>query len=103
MRHFASLVAGKLIVLTMVLPAFAADAPAQDVFERGATLHFGEVDVRLDESSSRWNSARQGNIDLNRNTFLFGRQDTYRAIDTHNGISEPELGTTVGVGLGFTF
>ena len=92
------------LALLVALPTFSpAHAESRDAFARGETLYLGEVKVRLGEDESRWGSVRQGSIDLDKNTFVFGRQDTYQSLTTRNGIDLPAKGATIGVGMGFSF
>lgn len=92
-----------LAMMAALSPWSPAQAEGQDAFERKETLYLGQVAVRLGEDESRYGSTRQGNIDLDGNTFVFGREDTYQSLTTLNGIDLPKTGATVGVGMGFTF
>lgn len=92
-----------IAAMAPLLPAHAQQLQEQDAFARGQVLYLGELDIRLDKDQSRWGETRQGNIDLNRNTFLFGREDTYETLASRSGIDQPEKGATIGVGMGFTF
>jgi len=92
-----------LALIAAMSPALPAYSQEQTAFSRGDTIYLGDVDIRLGEEKSRWGSTRQGNIDLTKNAFLFGREDTYETLTTRNGIDLPERGATIGVGMGFTF
>lgn len=86
-------------------PGLAPIAVAQDLdaFDRGETVHLGDVDIRLGKEDSRWVRQRQGNIDLDKNTYLFGREDTYESMLSRKGIADPAVGATVGLGMTFKF
>jgi len=75
-----------LALIAAVSPALPAYGQEQNAFARGDILRLGEVDVRLGEEKSRWGATRQGNIDLNKNTFLFGREDTYENLVSRRSI-----------------
>ena len=92
-----------LSLIALMSPLVPAQGQEQNVFVRGDTIYLGNVDIRLAEDKTRWGSTRQGNIDLDKNTFLFGRQDTYETLVTRSGIDLPEKGATIGVGMEFAF
>jgi len=92
-----------LALIAAMSPALPAHGQEQNAFTRGDILRLGDVDIRLGEEKSRWGSTRQGNIDLNKNAFLFGREDTYETLASRSGIDLPDKGATIGVGMGFTF
>lgn len=103
MDAFFGLVLFPLTILFACLLNWQAKAEGQNAFERGETVHIGQVDVKLGEDANRWGATRQGNVEIGKNTFVFGREDTYESMTTRTGIDLPKTGATIGVGMGFTF
>lgn len=93
---------GRFLAICIVPAGLATgwQANADDV-RNGGTLHLGELDLRLGESETRWTSAREGAIALDRNTYVFGREDTYESMLSRRGIADPQRGTTIGLGFSF--
>ncbi|MFV2092821.1 MAG: hypothetical protein ACC634_07025 [Hyphomicrobiales bacterium] len=92
-----------LALIAAIAPNSPAHGQEKSAFARGDILQLGDFDIRLEEEKTRWGATRQGNIDLDKNTFLFGREDTYENLVTRSGIDLPEKGATIGIGMGFTF
>lgn len=95
------------IFLLALAASLAAAGPAEAgdpmAFAAGDTLKLGGLDVELGHSQERWMQSRGGSVALDDNTFLFGREDTYRTPFSDRGIAEAATGATIGIGMKFRF